>query len=482
MYAWVPGHELDRPPEALPEPPPWLLRALNGSDTGKSSSPPQQPADANYGSGAEPIASGKRNATLTSLGGTLRKRGLSQLAIEAALRATNAERCNPPLDDNEIKTIAWSVSRYEPDQIATLAAEGADVEPLKPITLGELIATYPTLNEPIVDGILRRGEVANIIAKSKVGKSWLSYGLGLSVATGGRWFGRFGCTQGRVLLLDNELQRPTLSSRIPRVAQSMGIDPADVADSFHVLPLRGRLKSIDELLPFFREIPEGMYALVVIDALYRMLPAGMDKNNNAAMAQVYNTLDRYATMTGAAFALVHHASKGSQSDKDVVDVGSGAGSQSRAADTHLVLRPHEEPDSVVLDAAVRSWAPVSPIGLRWQFPLWTFDGNLDPSKLKGLKTDGESRKAAKELDDGAVVMEALETAGPLTLNKLTTHTGIGRDRLAKIVGLLLKGKRIISIEETVRGNVCDVYAVNPNPPKPITFSGYSQAIGLSDEF
>src|SRR5262249_4395932 len=66
----------------------------------------------------------------------------------------------------------------------------------------------------------------------------------------------------------------------------------------------------------------------------------------------------------------------------ITDVGSGAGAQSRAVDTHLILRPHEEKNAVVLDAAVRSWQPLDPICLRWSFPVWTPAPELDPMALR----------------------------------------------------------------------------------------------------
>jgi hypothetical protein len=57
-----------------------------------------------------------RNVTLTSLAGSMRRRGMSQGAIEAALLVENRERCRPPLDDKEVQRIAASVSKYEPGQ------------------------------------------------------------------------------------------------------------------------------------------------------------------------------------------------------------------------------------------------------------------------------------------------------------------------------------------------------------------------------
>lgn len=59
-----------------------------------------------------PIAEGGRNVALASLAGTMRHRGLAPVAIEAALLAHNQERCNPPLSEKEVQTIARSVGRY----------------------------------------------------------------------------------------------------------------------------------------------------------------------------------------------------------------------------------------------------------------------------------------------------------------------------------------------------------------------------------
>ena len=58
-----------------------------------------------------PIAEGQRNATLTSLAGSMRRRGMMAEAIEAALLITN-QRCQPPLPEDEVKAIAASVTRY----------------------------------------------------------------------------------------------------------------------------------------------------------------------------------------------------------------------------------------------------------------------------------------------------------------------------------------------------------------------------------
>jgi hypothetical protein len=117
----------------------------------------------------------------------------------------------------------------------------------------------------------------------------------------------------------------------------------------------------------------------------------VDENSNSQLAGVYNAIDGYAERLGSAFALVHHSSKGSQAGKQITDVGAGAGSQSRATDTHLIMRPHEEPNCVSLEAAVRSWPPIQPRVLRWQFPLWLPEHTLDP---RDLLSDKPKRREA----------------------------------------------------------------------------------------
>ena len=70
-----------------------------------------------------PIPEGERNETLTSLAGTMRRRGMSRAAIAAALRVENAAHCSPPLPEVEVEAIAASVSRYAPGRAFDVSAE-----------------------------------------------------------------------------------------------------------------------------------------------------------------------------------------------------------------------------------------------------------------------------------------------------------------------------------------------------------------------
>ena len=60
------------------------------------------------------IPQGERDTVLTSLAGTMRRRGMSEAAIFAALNEENRELCSPPLPEADIRRIAGSIARYSP--------------------------------------------------------------------------------------------------------------------------------------------------------------------------------------------------------------------------------------------------------------------------------------------------------------------------------------------------------------------------------
>jgi P4 family phage/plasmid primase-like protien len=98
-YEWIVS-----PEEAdLAEPPRWLMNLL-AQERAKGPAPLV----------GERIPSGKRNDALASLAGTMRRRGMAEAEILAALQVANEQRCQPPLEAREVEKIAASVARYEP--------------------------------------------------------------------------------------------------------------------------------------------------------------------------------------------------------------------------------------------------------------------------------------------------------------------------------------------------------------------------------
>jgi hypothetical protein len=82
------------------------------------------------------VGPGKRNDHLASLAGSMRHRGMSAQAIAAALLEENRLRCDPPLAEKEVRTIAQSVGRYAPDVAAAgeRKAEASEAPPSRAVT------------------------------------------------------------------------------------------------------------------------------------------------------------------------------------------------------------------------------------------------------------------------------------------------------------------------------------------------------------
>lgn len=86
----------------MAEAPDWLLKKMVPSGTKEAPPLPQV------------LKEGTRNSWLASGAGTMRRRGFSEGAILAALKAENGARCKPPLEDDEVSKIARSIHRYQP--------------------------------------------------------------------------------------------------------------------------------------------------------------------------------------------------------------------------------------------------------------------------------------------------------------------------------------------------------------------------------
>ncbi len=214
-----------------------------------------------------------------------------------------------------------------------------------------------------------------------------------------------------------------------------------------------------------KKVERGAYRLIILDALYRVLPQNTDENSNANMATVYNVVDAMAETTGAAAALVHHASKGNQSEKAVTDVGSGAGSISRAADTHLILRKHQEENAYVLDLALRSWPPMKPLCLRWQYPRWELAEDLDPADL--FRQGRREKKETTPFDvRDARWLAGLCPATPVakeTVLLCATRTGVSLDQARRLMKEAISTKLLYEVrgEDKREKYIC---ACPPGPP------------------
>lgn len=113
VYRW--DEEFHPTKVELAEPPEWLVRLMVPGPLLRSVVAPLP----------KTIAEGTRNTWMASVAGSLRRRGLCEESILAALKIENKLRCKPPLDERELRRVARSIERYAPEPVVTVGGRMA---------------------------------------------------------------------------------------------------------------------------------------------------------------------------------------------------------------------------------------------------------------------------------------------------------------------------------------------------------------------
>lgn len=145
------------------------------------------------GDPSEPIVEGRRNDTLASIGGSLRRAGMTAEEIFGTLSVINDRRCQPPLPRDEVKTIAASVARYETDIPYRLKGSNGNGNGANLKESTEELLTFADIHqicgrtEWLWKPWLPKGYMTLLVAASGEGKSALALRLAGSVLCGWPW-------------------------------------------------------------------------------------------------------------------------------------------------------------------------------------------------------------------------------------------------------------------------------------------------------
>ena len=296
-------------------------------------------------------------------------------------------------------------------------------------------AKTPDATPAIIDGLLRRGHKMLITGPSKASKTWMLYGLGLKLATGGLWLDRHQCERSRVLLVNTELDTNSHHRRVDWIRRTWGIEVADYADTLDSVSLRGLQLDAKTFVDELTAITSGRrYDAVLLDSVYKLFPG--DENSAQDVRLLFEQMDRLLAM-GTSVIFTHHHAKGAAGGKAAIDRGSGSGVFGRDPDALLdvsplvvdpdgaaweYLRMHDyrtaEGSTVTATAlrmsyTLREFASPAPLNVIFRCPVHDVDhaGELDECKVRGSAEEYGSRggqsRAAKYADQWADTDEAL---------------------------------------------------------------------------
>jgi hypothetical protein len=359
------------------------------------------------------VTAGKRHNTAVSLVGTMRRRGMSDQAMTVALLAENAERFEPPLPEDEIRSIVASSKRWEPAEDAVrqnghAAATPAQVLWLEPESGAAL---YDRHFEPLVflvDEMLAKGNFAVAAGRPKAGKSWLMLQAAQAVDTGRPFLGKSTKAASVLYVALEDGDR-----RIHQRLHLLGWKPKQTAFLFDIANFDGDGGPGPGLAQL-----EGLaadYDLIIIDTLIKTLSGRANENDNAQMAAIVYKLASISHEHGPAIVAIHHTGKG-QSD-DPFNLLRGASAIRGGYDLGLVLERKQGEREALLHVESRDFESSSMTIQQAEGGAgWGVLG--DGLKLSEIRA---GRKAAQAMSDHGDPLTAQELAKLLRITHQAAH-------------------------------------------------------------
>jgi putative DNA primase/helicase len=383
------------------------------------------------------IPKGARNATLTSLAGSMRGRGMTEQAIEAALLEENHQRCDPPLSDAEVTGIARSIARYPRGDRGILSASYTEEVPAERKNLkfrtGKQIATEaPAVVPWIVPPFVALGAMTEIDGKPKVaGKTTVVTYMARSVLEGLPFLDE-PTKKTKVIYLT---EQPLVSFRAAMErARLLGREDFTVlvwTDTFGT-PWRSVAEAAIE------ECKRRGAELLIVDTLAQFAGLIGDTENNAGDALKALRPLQKAAAEGIAVVIVRHERK---SGGALGESGRGSSAFAGAVDIIVSIRRPEgnQPRNVRLLQAVSRFD--NPDDLLIEL---TDDG------YRPLGTPGEAAKtqAAGHLLSG--IPKSKKHA--VTIEDLVATSGKSRGQLQKILDALAKTGGIVRSGKGCKGS------------------------------
>jgi hypothetical protein len=388
VYKWLNKNKPSHLPETL------RIRLLVKSEERK------MPAPAVNGR----IPDHQRNVTLTSFAGSMHRRGMSEASILVALLEENGNRCDPPLDEDEVARIANSVARYPAQEEIEKFDSAPRTESVRngisPQTWGEFINTdFGGLPYTVRDILMDQG-LAVIHGRGKQQKSTLVIHLLRAIATG-RPFLEKETTRKGVLYLNYEMGFDYLQ----KLLRAGGDPPPNALVLNRPEPVL-QLETVDKL--FTDLIPGGVMVIDSFRGAFRL--QGDAENSAGGAGRILRHLQDIALKHKGLIIVIHHRNR--NQGRDGTDAISGTSDWIAAPDVIWSWSRSDKakPGTLIIEGRI---PPVDPLAVSLSPEECRFEGNVQESRektdqeaiLKSLTQEGQTADAiapAANLGPGTV--------------------------------------------------------------------------------
>jgi len=354
--------------------------------------------------GAE-LITGNRNAGLAALAGAMRHHGMTRAEILAALVVANEERCEIPLPASEVRQIAESIGRYEPEHDTAANAAMADdavadlLAKVEAQRTSEYFLTRATafLSEPaplrwLIKGWVPEAGVTMVFGESGAGKTFITLDMACRIATGLDWHGQR-AKKGVVVYLCGE-GNFGFRQRVAAWAKMHGRTDLDT------LLVSNKAIDLDapnaaaQILSAVRSVTDGDVEAVFVDTVNNHMSG--DENSARDVRNMFGACNVVASALNATVVLNHHTGH----NIDAKGRARGSSAWKASLDASILISKGDDGTIEVSCTKMKDAEPPS-----------TFVGRLDSVALGWVDEDGEEVKGAVfvKLEGEAVAAEKKPT-------------------------------------------------------------------------
>ncbi len=297
--------------------------------------------------------------------------------------------------------------------------------------------TFEGLPSPpkwLIENVIEQGTCTVLVSPPKSGKTWLTMGMGIALATAKPVLGMVPVEQGKTLYYSPEGAKRSPNARITGLCWGHEFDPDLVRSSLVFIDERLDLAQPDHAQRLGATLDEVRARLLIVDPLVSA-NTGVDENKaNEMMAGILNPLrDIIASRPHCALVLVHHTNKGTGSRAQTIR---GSTAIDGWQDTLMTVTREKADDSASPRVVEISHRDAADPG-----PFW-FEIHHGPADVgEGLEwyrlalTEGRSPRKKKDhpAEFKEKILEALSETEPLSGNKLRIKLGCNRDALSKVL-------------------------------------------------
>ncbi|MDA1277982.1 MAG: AAA family ATPase [Verrucomicrobia bacterium] len=391
-YQWLDWSPIDGETPEIADAPAWLLNilAVPAGVTPAPSTP-----------GAK-LLEGGRNDALFRDASAMRRRGFDGEAISAALIVRNRNDCSPPLPDGDVRTIAASATKYEPEgdtgdwlgsrntgggrppSGAEDAAHGVldPVESLEQnlIALENLDGSFDPLPH-CVERWIPNDEVTLLAGHGGGGKSFVALSIAVHVVLG-LPFGNLATTQASVLFFSCEDGQRVLRRRLARICHALKIDPSRLVGKLYLLDAsdidpalhreqraagRNQVITVTPLLEALAALVQKLdVGLVIVDNASDVFDD--DEIKRQKVRAFIRSLRSRIARPGRAVLLLAHINKVSAKASSRTDSESYSGSTAwhNSVRSRLSLIPAGDDAMIIEHAKANHGAKAASVRLEWQ--------------------------------------------------------------------------------------------------------------------